>query len=185
MLKISHLANAITTSRFILGFPVLWLLTNGRNVAALSVYIIGALSDALDGWAARKFSQPSKQGRLIDAIADRLFILLTMTGLFLSGMVNSEVKTIFFVWIGGEMIIGMAMTKITGELYLFAEHRHSIRITAFCTYITIGLIMIQSVWLPILLATTLVLMVATTLDYSIWLFRQRNAFPSEKQNVET
>lgn len=185
MFKTCHLANAISASRFILGFPVLWLLADGKNMAAVTIYVMGALTDALDGWAARKFSQPTKQGRLIDALADRIFILLTMTGLFISGMMNSEVKTILFLWIGGELTVGLAITRITGNFYLFTEHRRSIRITAFFSYITIGLLIIQSVWLPSFLATTLVLMIITAMDYSVWLLRQRYTFPPGKQNIAT
>lgn len=185
MFKIFHLANAITASRFILGFPVLWFLANGKLIAAVTIYAIGALTDALDGWVARKFSQPTKHGRLLDALADRLFILLTMTGLFLAGMMNAEAKTILFLWIGGELVAGLAITRITGEFYLFTDHRSSIRITAFCSYITIGLLIIQSAWLPVLLTTTLVLMLITAVDYSVWLLRRRSVFLAGKQNIVT
>src|SRR6186997_2411962 len=42
---------------------------------AVTVFAVAALSDALDGWVARRFSQRSKLGVILDPLADKLLML--------------------------------------------------------------------------------------------------------------
>lgn len=42
---------------------------------AISVYLTCAIGDGIDGWMARKFSQKSALGALLDPIADKLLLL--------------------------------------------------------------------------------------------------------------
>jgi cardiolipin synthase len=41
---------------------------------ALTIFIIAALTDWLDGWAARSYGEPSALGRVLDPIADKLLV---------------------------------------------------------------------------------------------------------------
>jgi len=45
--------------------------------AALSVYVLAGLSDALDGFVARAYNQKTKLGALLDPLADKLIINIT------------------------------------------------------------------------------------------------------------
>lgn len=59
------------------GAPEEWL-----RYAALAAFAVAALSDAIDGWVARRFGQESKLGRLLDPLADKLLLVsavLTLT----------------------------------------------------------------------------------------------------------
>lgn len=71
-----------------MGLPVLWFLARGQILAAACCYVAGALTDALDGWAARKWSGPTRLGRLLDALGDRAFVLFTAAGLHLAGQLQ-------------------------------------------------------------------------------------------------
>ncbi|MFP5298596.1 MAG: CDP-alcohol phosphatidyltransferase family protein [Actinomycetota bacterium] len=60
----------------LLSVPVfLWLFISGRDEAAVILYGIGAWSDFFDGWIARRFHQVSEIGKLLDPLADRVFIV--------------------------------------------------------------------------------------------------------------
>src|SRR5574341_1042958 len=78
-----NLPNLLTFSRILL-IPVFvllfWAPTPGRSLAAAVVFVIAAVTDLLDGYLARRRSQVTKLGRLLDPIADKLLIL---SGLFL------------------------------------------------------------------------------------------------------
>jgi CDP-diacylglycerol--glycerol-3-phosphate 3-phosphatidyltransferase/cardiolipin synthase len=52
------------------GAPEEWL-----RYAAIGAFAAAALSDAIDGWVARRFRQESKLGRLLDPIADKLLLV--------------------------------------------------------------------------------------------------------------
>ncbi|GII78854.1 CDP-diacylglycerol--glycerol-3-phosphate 3-phosphatidyltransferase [Sphaerisporangium rufum] len=69
----------------LLGVPVfLWLVLGPRADAwALALLMAAGLSDWLDGKLARAWNQTSRLGRLLDPVADRLYILATLLGLTL------------------------------------------------------------------------------------------------------
>ncbi len=79
----AHLPNAITVSRILL-IPVFVLFflkpTPYRSIAAAAVFGLAALTDAVDGYLARRWGQVTSLGKLLDPIADKLLVL---TALFL------------------------------------------------------------------------------------------------------
>ncbi len=76
--------NALSLLR-LLGVPLfLWLVLGPQaDVWAVLVLILAGLSDWLDGRLARAWNQVSRIGRLLDPLADRLYILATLAGLTL------------------------------------------------------------------------------------------------------
>lgn len=73
----------------LLGVPLfLWLiLVPEADWLAILVLAIAGFTDWLDGYLARKWHQISRVGQLLDPIADRLYILATLIGLLLRGIV--------------------------------------------------------------------------------------------------
>jgi CDP-diacylglycerol--glycerol-3-phosphate 3-phosphatidyltransferase/cardiolipin synthase len=59
--------------------PEEWL-----RYAAIAAFVIAALSDAVDGWVARRFRQESSLGRLLDPLADKLLLVAAVLVLTLS-----------------------------------------------------------------------------------------------------
>ncbi len=53
----------------------LWLFASGAETAAVALYGVGALSDFFDGFIARRWHQTSELGRVLDPLADRVFIV--------------------------------------------------------------------------------------------------------------
>ena len=53
----------------------LYLFISGREEAAVIVYGAGAWTDFFDGYIARRLGQESELGRLLDPLADRIFIV--------------------------------------------------------------------------------------------------------------
>ncbi len=73
-----NIPNIITISRIIsliLGFV---FFIKNKIIVSLIFYIYGAISDALDGYFARKLSAYSKFGQYLDAISDKLYFLSLM-----------------------------------------------------------------------------------------------------------
>jgi cardiolipin synthase len=91
------LANKITLSRILLIPVFVWLaieytrgITTGAGNerfrhAAILVFAVAALSDALDGWVARRFNQRSKLGIILDPLADKLLVLSAVGVVALGG----------------------------------------------------------------------------------------------------
>lgn len=74
-MKTRDIPNLITGLRILLVPPFLWLLLQERYGAALSLFVIAGISDALDGFLAKRFGWTSTLGGILDPIADKLLLM--------------------------------------------------------------------------------------------------------------
>lgn len=74
-LKPRDIPNIITGLRILLVAPFLWLLLKESYGAALLLFVIGGVSDALDGFLAKYYGWTSELGGLLDPIADKLLLM--------------------------------------------------------------------------------------------------------------
>ena len=73
-----NLSNTLTLFRIALLIPMGLLMQNDYNFAATGILIIAAISDGLDGYFARKLNQVSDFGKVIDPIADKIFLSVSL-----------------------------------------------------------------------------------------------------------
>ena len=66
------LGNFFSLLRILLLPFILIALKTEHNILALGLMVLAALTDALDGWAARHFNQISNLGKMIDPLADKI-----------------------------------------------------------------------------------------------------------------
>jgi len=71
-------AVSLTLLRIALIPPVIELMRNGNFLWALAVFSLAGVSDALDGYVARRFHQVTALGALLDPIADKLLIMASV-----------------------------------------------------------------------------------------------------------
>ncbi len=79
-----NVPNALTLLRiFLVPFLVVILLTRmpAKEYLALGVFLMAALTDALDGWYARKYKKVTTLGTLLDPIADKLLVSAALISL--------------------------------------------------------------------------------------------------------
>jgi cardiolipin synthase (CMP-forming) len=79
-------ALTITLLRFLLAPLLVWVLLQGNYAASLGVFLIGSISDALDGYIARRFNQCTALGALLDPLADKLLIACGILTLLWQGL---------------------------------------------------------------------------------------------------
>jgi cardiolipin synthase len=68
------LPNFFTMLRFILTPPICMLIISGQYVPALWIALIAGISDALDGWTARRLNVISRFGAIADPLADKFML---------------------------------------------------------------------------------------------------------------
>ena len=76
------MANYITASRIFLIFPVLYFVSNQPSISnwvALVLFVVAGITDHLDGYIARKTGSTSSMGALLDLVADKLLIIITIS----------------------------------------------------------------------------------------------------------
>lgn len=69
------LPNAVTLGRVILVPVIFWLLVNGSTQAAFFLFVIAGVSDAVDGFLAKRFGLQTELGAYLDPLADKLLIV--------------------------------------------------------------------------------------------------------------
>jgi CDP-diacylglycerol--glycerol-3-phosphate 3-phosphatidyltransferase len=83
-----NLPNLLTMARVVLIPVVIWLLADGTpraNFYAALVYIVCAVTDAIDGWLARRQGLVSVLGKFLDPLADKLLVLAVLIWLVYMG----------------------------------------------------------------------------------------------------
>jgi cardiolipin synthase len=70
-----HLPNIICLIRIALILPLLQAMLAGDHVRILLLFCIAAVSDALDGYLAKRFHWTSELGRFLDPAADKLLLV--------------------------------------------------------------------------------------------------------------
>lgn len=78
--------NFITIAR-LLGVPVVvWLMVAEQFLAAVTLFVLAGLSDAADGFIAKRFSATSELGAFLDPIADKALLVSVFVTLGYQGV---------------------------------------------------------------------------------------------------
>lgn len=77
MSLLRYLPNSLTFMRLLLALPLGMLILRGEYNWALGVGLVAGLSDALDGFFARRLQAFSRFGAALDPIADKILITVT------------------------------------------------------------------------------------------------------------
>jgi len=86
---IGNIPNLITLAR-LLAVPLLvWLILNDAMEAAFWIFVAAGVSDALDGFIAKRFDLVTKLGSYLDPIADKALLVSTFVILGQSGQVET------------------------------------------------------------------------------------------------
>ncbi|MCM4080172.1 CDP-alcohol phosphatidyltransferase family protein [Paractinoplanes hotanensis] len=113
--RIWTIPNVISFIR-LLGVPLFLYLLLGpqHDVAAVIVLAVGGTTDWVDGFVARRMNSVSRLGELLDPFADRLYILATLIGFTVRGVVP--------YWLTGalllrELVLGIALLVLRRHGY--------------------------------------------------------------------
>jgi len=107
-------ANFITLGRLLSVPLAIWLVLSGRMTAAFWVVFAAGLSDAVDGYIAKRLNQRSELGALLDPVADKtllvsMFVTLGVVGILPAWLVILVVSR--DVMIVGGYLLAMAASQ--------------------------------------------------------------------------
>jgi cardiolipin synthase len=79
--------NLITLARILLVPVIVWAITSGEMLAAFVLFVAAGLSDAVDGFIAKRFGMTSELGAYLDPLADKAMIVSIYVALGISGAI--------------------------------------------------------------------------------------------------
>lgn len=168
-----HLPNTLTVLRMALVVPLAWMIRETRYDEAVVVAAIAGLTDALDGFLAKRFRWQSWLGGVLDPIADKLMLVACFVTL---GLVGAHPDWLTGLVVGRDVVIvagAVAWHNLIGRI-----HAQPTRLSKLTTVVQIVYVLAQllhlSHWLElplrlleVLIVLTAVLTVASGLQYVV------------------
>jgi cardiolipin synthase (CMP-forming) len=113
--EVLNVPNFLSFLRIALVPVFLWFLLEEMFVSAITVLAVAGLTDFLDGYLARKLNQTTKLGKMLDPVADRLYIFATLLALSATGYVPW--------WLSGLVILRDVLMLISLPVLASVGHR--------------------------------------------------------------
>jgi cardiolipin synthase len=79
--------NLITLARVLLVPVIVWAITSGQMTIAFMLFLVAGLSDAVDGFIAKRFDMASELGAYLDPLADKAMIVSIYVALGIAGAI--------------------------------------------------------------------------------------------------
>ena len=79
--------NIITLGRILLVPIIVWAIASSQMEIAFAIFIIAGVSDAVDGFLAKRFNMASELGALLDPLADKALLVSIYVALGIWGAV--------------------------------------------------------------------------------------------------
>jgi CDP-diacylglycerol--glycerol-3-phosphate 3-phosphatidyltransferase len=185
-----NLPNVLTVLRILL-VPVLvaaLLSEASSDTLAAAVFVVASLTDALDGWLARRRKSESTFGKLMDPLADKLLVTAALVSLVSLDRVSAGVA----------MVIIARELAVTGLRQVAVEQGHVIPAggwgkvkTVMQIAMVLALIAVDGspLWVDLLVYATVAVTVVSGADYFFgfrsMLAERAQARPSSHSRIET
>lgn len=167
-----NVPNVLTTLR-VLAAPLLaYALLHGRFELAFYVFIAAAVTDALDGWIARRFDLMTHYGAVMDPLADKLITLVCVVLLTWLGIVP--------LWLTLAMVVrdavivsgAFAYHRLFGEVEIKPTRLGKLHTALAFSFFTVVLahsaaLIDAAVWLETLFIVMLAVTVASLVQYVV------------------
>jgi cardiolipin synthase len=159
-----NIPNALSLLRIFLVAPFLIAVIYRHYPLALALFVAAGLSDALDGYLARRLAQKSVLGTFLDPLGDRLLTTVAFVALAVQGQLPAWLAVIV-VAKDLYVALGAGILHFTGNLPV-AEATFWGKLTMVMQIITLGLVLLAT-FIPVSSALLMLLFVVTGLATTI------------------
>lgn len=155
----------ITIIRIILAPIIYWNIINGNIAISIILAIVAALSDFFDGYFARMLNQESNFGKVLDPIADKIFIGFTLVGLYVGNLIPLFILVLFLLKDIIMLIVGSYLLYYLQEKLVKISYISKITTTLQCVMLL--LFLVQWKYVYFIYWPVIVLSLYTAIDYGI------------------
>lgn len=131
-------SNIISAMRAFMAFPAIFAIMAELNILAAAICFVAFLSDILDGWLARKYDTVSELGKVIDPLADKIYIGIVVIAMAFYGLISIWFLSVI---IGRDLVILAGGIWAKGKLGVVLPSNYPGKAAALTTAITIFLIL--------------------------------------------
>jgi CDP-diacylglycerol--glycerol-3-phosphate 3-phosphatidyltransferase len=179
--------NLLTVLRILLVPVLVAALLSGLEIGdslAAAVFVLASFTDALDGWMARRNKDVTTFGKLMDPLADKLLVTSALVSLVSLDRLQA--------WVA--MVIIAREFAVTGLRQLAMEHGEVIPASAFGkvkTFAQIAMVLAliivdgRPLWVDGLIYVTVIITVASALDYFFNFRAMIHSRPASHSRIET
>ncbi len=96
-MSFSSLPNLLSILRIILTVPVVMTLLDRQYFLAMVLFFIAGITDALDGWIAKRYSFQTRLGSILDPIADKLLLVSSFMALYVIRLIPLWLLVLIFL----------------------------------------------------------------------------------------
>ena len=174
-----QIANILTSSRLLAPFILIPLMYFNKMNIFIIMIILFALTDAFDGYFARKYKAVSEFGKYLDACVDKVFALSLLIPIIIKTTLNNNNFYLVSIIIILEFIIGFL------NIYAFLKELNPSstmhgKIKTYFLFILLGIlylskiIIINDTFLLIFILTTIILQLVSVMSYLIQIKKRKN-----------
>lgn len=129
---VKHIANYISITRIVLS--VILAFTKPLSIAFLAIYIICGISDALDGYIARRTNTAGRLGEKLDSAADLIMAVVLLVALY--QVVNPTIQILAWIAViviirAGSMLVVFIKYKTFAILHTYGNKITGLLLFAF------------------------------------------------------
>lgn len=139
--KVWTYSNALSMFRALLTIPSAIFLWQGHNYLAFSIAVLAYITDLLDGWLARKLDEVSEAGKIIDPLADKIYVAVITTMLVVQGKLP-----LWFVMLilSRDFVIMLAGTYIARRTGFVLPSNLPGKLAVFCIIVMMSCIVLDA-----------------------------------------
>jgi cardiolipin synthase len=127
-----NLPNIITLGRLLSVPLAIWLILSGEYWAAFWTFVLAGISDAVDGFIAKRFNMRTQIGALLDPVADKALLVSVYVTLGVSGRLPTwlVILVVFrdVMIIGGFVLVQLLVQKIRWEPLIISKINTALQI---------------------------------------------------------
>jgi cardiolipin synthase len=172
--------NILSLLRLPILAPTVWALVTQRNVLAFILFLVSSLTDALDGWIARRFHQKSEWGKILDPLADKITLNVLAMIMAFQGRIPFFLALVVLVRDGA--IVGGGLVLLTSRTFVpQSSWPGKVTGVAFFAMICAGLLNVRWLLTEFLVPLVTVLVFITLVGYIHTFFKRLQKQSKERQ----
>ena len=164
-----NLPNLLTSIRIFLIPIFIYYMLKESYPEAIALFALGSISDALDGYFARKLNQVTSLGKILDPVADKLFLLSSFTVSYLINIIPFWLMAIVIlkevVLLSGFMVLYATIKKVEIKPIFIGKAATAAQMVTILLVLVSGVGIKSETLLTAAFIITSILMISSALGY--------------------